>query len=266
MPAQTHIKVDGLWKPVSNVWQRVDGSWTDQVIPRVRVDGAWKECMSYSSPGGSIPSTLLPKLIRWYDFQETGTDPRINALGTGNDVPESTKWRNFPSPLGSSSYQEGNFSNISFGNWGTETVCSIATWMRRNTNVESLTQSISIGNGFRFIRYGGEWCIQSYYSYNWRDIYPLGVSEDDLSWHHYAVSYDSGARIFNVWVDGVIVLDVVNLLGSTRSSDYQEFGLGLGNTVDTHMYTSAQAAVETWTPEEIAWLYNGGSGRLYDEL
>ena len=62
MTKQTHVRVGGGWKPVTNVHVRQGGIWKEQVMPSVRVNGSYLECMEYTvnynvgdiGPGGGL--------------------------------------------------------------------------------------------------------------------------------------------------------------------------------------------------------------------
>lgn len=50
MAKQTHIRINGEWRKVKNVWIKVNDEWKQKVIPKGRIDGVWKQFMQYYTP------------------------------------------------------------------------------------------------------------------------------------------------------------------------------------------------------------------------
>lgn len=77
MAKQTHIRVNGVWRKVVNVWIKIDGIWKQKVIPKGRIDGVWKEFMSYYQPRfwiryGAGVNRLLDENYQEIKTQATG--------------------------------------------------------------------------------------------------------------------------------------------------------------------------------------------------
>ena len=82
MAKQTHIKIDGEWIAVSNVWQQVSGVWKKRAVPFVKISGVWQPCMEYP---------LFKSLIK-YGKLYTWAAATDGTLITGMTIGTDSEW------------------------------------------------------------------------------------------------------------------------------------------------------------------------------
>ena len=69
----TRMKVNGDWKPASEIFGKVDGEWKNVVKSSAKVDGTWKTVFVNTNNADDSPTV---EIVSWAD----GTDEQIAAL------------------------------------------------------------------------------------------------------------------------------------------------------------------------------------------
>lgn len=75
----TRMKVNGNWKPASEIFGKVDGEWKNVVKSSTKVDGTWKTVFVNTNNADDSPTV---EIVSWAD----GTDEQIAALVAAADA------------------------------------------------------------------------------------------------------------------------------------------------------------------------------------
>lgn len=75
----TRVKVNGSWKPASEIFGKVDGEWKNVVKSSTKVDGTWKTVFVNTNNVDDSPTV---EIVSWAD----GTDEQIAALVAAADA------------------------------------------------------------------------------------------------------------------------------------------------------------------------------------
>lgn len=214
-------------------------------------------------------AALSSKLIGWASFDSgisnahtpgVNTPIFINGYGAttgvvGNAVIRASRFHDTIAFTGMT-------SSVSFAFWAK---LSAADRIAECLNTITLTS----GNKYRLFMSGADLVFQNYFSFNFQGSHLVksGYSTVCTEWHHIAFHYNSVAtRTIKTWFDGVPVAastpatgDLISGYTSLRHGD-------MGSSPPSSSFDEATWSGESWTDDEIAWMYNGGAGRIYADI
>ncbi|MEI6190970.1 MAG: LamG-like jellyroll fold domain-containing protein [bacterium] len=229
---------------------------------------------------GDIMSTIISGITASWHFNEASGSTFTDSSGHGytcnatNPSQSSAVAAMFSNGRVTSNESGGclatgiNLSNSSFtlSAWGKRSyaqqgsnVSGSNIFMAGKGTTAPTSENISMGNP---VLGGGNFRFESW-SGDFATVGPAINGTTDTSWHYYVGTFDTSTKVANLYIDGVLVSSVVGTVNFVTTgsnlwiAQLDGWGQGWNGTYD-------EAAVwgRALTASEVAYLYNGGTGRV----